>query len=53
MDGVAVMYASDTALQEFGLTAKGNLYALKTFCEKKMNCKAVVEQVTAAVTQQT
>ena len=44
MDGMAVMYASDTALQEFGLTAKGDLYALKAFCEKKINCKSVVEK---------
>ena len=26
-----MMYASDTALQEFGLTAKGDLYALNCY----------------------
>ena len=36
MDGVAVMYASDSALQEFGRKAKGDLYASKAFCQKKI-----------------
>ena len=44
MDGVAVMYASDTAWQEFNLTVKGDLYALKALCEKKINGKSVVEK---------
>ena len=42
MDGAAVLYASDSALDELGLTAKGDLFALRAFCQKK---KKLLEQI--------
>ena len=39
MDGAAVLYANDSVLEELGLTAKGDLFALRAFCQKKSSGK--------------
>ena len=39
MDGAAVLYASDSALEELGVTAKGDLFALRAFCQNKSSEK--------------
>ena len=41
MDGTAVLYASDSDLADLGITAKGDLFALKAFCQKRSSGKAV------------
>ena len=53
MDGAAVAFANDSALQELGISAKGDLLAIRTFCEETFNAKVsekVLKEETARST---
>ena len=35
---VAVIFATDESLQDLGLTAKGDIFAVKAFCSANQKC---------------